>query len=150
MDQDRRYLGNSDPWIADRRSIFYFYRSWIADPFFIFTDRIVFWIVDPYFYFSYKVFLRSRQNSCSFKFRKVNEKIIQILVFKNQPSHSFKFSFLREFRKDQLNFYRLKLSSAEFGEIFPNHFKFSRKNKSSFNNKNQKCLDFKKKSTSDE
>ena len=33
MDQDRRSLSDSVPWIVDRRSIFNFYGSWIADPF---------------------------------------------------------------------------------------------------------------------
>jgi hypothetical protein len=31
MDRDRRYSGDPDPWITDRRSVFKFYGSWITD-----------------------------------------------------------------------------------------------------------------------
>ena len=47
------------------------------------------------------------------------KKIVQVLVFENQLLSSFKFSFVRELRMDQVNFYRLKLSSAEFRKCFP-------------------------------
>jgi hypothetical protein len=67
MDRDRRYLGDPDPWIVDRRSIFFIFwivdrgstihffifldrGSWIDDPFFYFLDRGS-WINDPFFYF---------------------------------------------------------------------------------------------------
>ena len=102
---------------------------------FIFTGRIVLWIADPYFFDPYFNF-SYRENSCYFQLQKLNEKIIQDSVFENQLLSSFKFSFVREFRMDQLNFYRLQLSSAEFSKMFPNHLKFSGNN-----NENQKCLE---------